>query len=96
MASNSEIVIAFDLYGTLLSTESIAKELATHFGDEKAQSIAALWRRYVSLNLFCQMEANYYLFRFQLEYTWRMNSMGGFFSLDDVLLPNSQDQVLNY
>lgn len=56
--AESEIVIAFDLYGTLLSTESIAKELAKHFGDEKAQSIAALWRR------------------FQLEYTWRMNSMG--------------------
>lgn len=47
MTSNN-IVIAFDLYGTLLSTESIAKELATHFGDEKAGSIAALWRRFVS------------------------------------------------
>ncbi|TVY17789.1 Haloacetate dehalogenase H-2 [Lachnellula arida] len=58
MSSGNKTVIAFDLYGTLLSTESIAKELATHFGDEKAQSIAALWRRY------------------QLEYTWRMNSMG--------------------
>ena len=57
MPSNN-IVIAFDLYGTLLSTESIAKELAHHFGEEKANSIAALWRR------------------FQLEYTWRMNSMG--------------------
>ncbi|RDW78335.1 hypothetical protein BP5796_06187 [Coleophoma crateriformis] len=57
MASTDKIIIAFDLYGTLLSTESIAKELATHFGNDKAQSIAALWRRY------------------QLEYTWRMNSM---------------------
>lgn len=57
MSSNNKIIIAFDLYGTLLSTESIAKELATHFGNEKAQSIAASWRRY------------------QLEYTWRMNSM---------------------
>ncbi|KAH9215035.1 HAD-like domain-containing protein [Leptodontidium sp. 2 PMI_412] len=66
MASNSEIVIAFDLYGTLLSTESIAKELATHFGDEKAQSIAALWRR------------------FQLEYTWRMNSMGLYKPFSDI------------
>ena len=47
MNSSNKIVIAFDLYGTLLSTESIAKELATHFGDEKAGSIAALWRRYV-------------------------------------------------
>lgn len=57
MSSNNKTIIAFDLYGTLLSTESIAKELASHFGQEKAASIAALWRRY------------------QLEYTWRMNSM---------------------
>jgi len=57
MSSSDKTIIAFDLYGTLLSTESIAKELAKHFGDEKAQSVAALWRRY------------------QLEYTWRMNSM---------------------
>lgn len=57
MVANKDIVVAFDLYGTLLSTESIAKELSKHFGDEKAQSLAALWRRY------------------QLEYTWRLNSM---------------------
>ena len=57
MAATEKIVVAFDLYGTLLSTESIAKELATHFGQEKAASLAALWRRY------------------QLEYTWRLNSM---------------------
>ncbi|KAL4966148.1 haloacid dehalogenase, type II [Aspergillus stella-maris] len=50
-------VLAFDLYGTLLSTESIAKQLEQHFPD-KAQSISASWRRY------------------QLEYTWRLNSMG--------------------
>ena len=43
MATN--VVVAFDLYGTLLSTESIAKELATHFGTEKAADLAALWRR---------------------------------------------------
>jgi len=60
MSSTNKTIIAFDLYGTILSTESIAKELATHFGDEKASSIAALWRRY------------------QLEYTWRLNSMGPF------------------
>ncbi|KAI6714839.1 hypothetical protein JHW43_002682 [Diplocarpon mali] len=48
MAPHNEIVIAFDLYGTLLSTESIAAELATHFGEEKAQAVAALWRRFVS------------------------------------------------
>ncbi|KAL4779906.1 HAD-like domain-containing protein [Aspergillus varians] len=50
-------VVAFDLYGTLLSTESISKQLESHFPG-KAQSISNLWRRY------------------QLEYTWRMNSMG--------------------
>ena len=50
-------VVAFDLYGTLLSTASIAKELAAHFGQDKADSIAAVWRKY------------------QLEYTWRLNSM---------------------
>ena len=52
------MVIAFDAYGTLLSTESIAKKLAHHFGDEKAEILATAWRKY------------------QLEYTWRLNSMG--------------------
>lgn len=42
----NKTIIAFDLYGTLLSTASIAKELASHFGEEKAKSIAAQWRRY--------------------------------------------------
>jgi 2-haloacid dehalogenase len=54
----NKTVVAFDLYGTLLSTDSIATQLAIHFGDTKAQAISALWRRY------------------QLEYTWRLNSMG--------------------
>ncbi|KAK9783809.1 putative Haloacid dehalogenase [Seiridium cardinale] len=56
--ASGKTVIAFDLYGTLLSTESIAQELAKLFGEEKAPAIAAAWRRY------------------QLEYTWRLNSMG--------------------
>ena len=55
--ASSKIVLAFDVYGTLLSTESIAKKLATHFGEDKAASISAKWRLY------------------QLEYTWRANSM---------------------
>jgi len=55
MASSNPTVIAFDLYGTLLSTDSIANELAKHFRSDKAASLA--WRRY------------------QLEYTWRLNSM---------------------
>lgn len=53
-----KMVIAFDAYGTLLSTESIAKKLAHRFGDEKAETLATAWRKY------------------QLEYTWRLNSMG--------------------
>ncbi|KAI4189138.1 MAG: hypothetical protein L6R41_001686 [Letrouitia leprolyta] len=61
MVSGENTVIAFDLYGTLLSTESIAKELATHCGEEKAAIVAATWRRY------------------QLEYTWRSNSMSAYF-----------------
>jgi 2-haloacid dehalogenase len=48
------------LYGTLLSTDSVAKALASHFGEQKASSIAAIWRKY------------------QLEYTWRLNSMSEF------------------
>ena len=42
---SSNIVIAFDAYGTLLSTESIAKKLAQHFGNENAEKLAGLWRR---------------------------------------------------
>jgi 2-haloacid dehalogenase len=51
-------VIAFDLYGTILSTGSISAELAKIYGEDKAQLIAPLARRY------------------QLESTWRANSMG--------------------
>lgn len=55
-----DTVVAFDLYGTLLSTESIVKQLECHFGSDKAQSISTAWRRY------------------QLEYTWRADSMREF------------------
>ncbi|KAL5044584.1 hypothetical protein BDW71DRAFT_185826 [Aspergillus fruticulosus] len=64
MAADKKIV-AFDLYGTLLSTESIAKQLESHFPG-KAQSISSLWRRY------------------QLEYTWRLNSMGIYEPFSDI------------
>ena len=57
MAAPNNIIVAFDLYGTLLSTSSIAKELASLTNPDKATEIATLWRRY------------------QLEYTWRLNSM---------------------
>jgi 2-haloacid dehalogenase len=76
MSSKDKIVIAFDLYGTLLSTESIAKDLATHFGQEQANKIAALWRRFVSLSFWVRINAD--SCRYQLEYTWRMNSMSTF------------------
>ncbi|KAK3671416.1 hypothetical protein LTR78_008694 [Recurvomyces mirabilis] len=52
-----EVVLAFDAYGTLLSTKSIADKLATYVGRDEAGTIAATWRKY------------------QLEYTWRLNSM---------------------
>ena len=45
MESN-RTVIGFDLYGTLLSTESIARLLATFYGDDQARHIAAQARRY--------------------------------------------------
>ncbi|KAI2622735.1 haloacid dehalogenase [Hypomontagnella submonticulosa] len=64
--ATKKTVIAFDLYGTLLSTESIAHELAKIYGEDKAKSIAALWRRY------------------QLEYTWRINSMGEYMPFGEI------------
>jgi len=57
MSSNSKVVIAFDLYGTLLSTESIAEKLSEKFGKDRGPQLASKWRLY------------------QLEYTWRLNSM---------------------
>ncbi|KAF2018366.1 haloacid dehalogenase [Aaosphaeria arxii CBS 175.79] len=53
------IVLAFDVYGTLLSTSSIASKLSQHFGAaHDADALATEWRRT------------------QLEYTFRLNSMG--------------------
>lgn len=66
--TKSKIVIAFDLYGTILSTESIAKDLATHLNisKSKAQAVAAKWRQY------------------QLEYTWRVTAMGTYKPFDKI------------
>jgi len=69
MTSN-KTVIAFDLYGTLLSTESIAQELAKYLGDDCSKQLASQWRRY------------------QLEYTWRLNSMG---SVPSLSRPTARD-----
>lgn len=46
MASREQIVLAFDAYGTLLSTESITKQLAKHTDEETAAKLAQQWRRY--------------------------------------------------
>lgn len=66
--TKSKIVIAFDLYGTILSTESIAKDIATHLSISrpKAQAVAAKWRQY------------------QLEYTWRITAMGTYKPFDKI------------
>ncbi|KAH7138262.1 hypothetical protein B0J11DRAFT_10942 [Dendryphion nanum] len=65
-SSTPNIVLAFDVYGTLLSTESIATQLATHFGESVAKAVATEWRKY------------------QLEYTWRLNSMKKYISFSAV------------
>ncbi|KAI1119686.1 haloacid dehalogenase [Nemania abortiva] len=66
MTSAKRLVVAFDLYGTLLSTDSIADSLAKIYGGDKAPSLAQLWRRY------------------QLEYTWRINSMGQYRTFSEI------------
>ncbi|GAM86410.1 hypothetical protein ANO11243_044240 [Dothideomycetidae sp. 11243] len=73
---SNEIVVAFDLYGTLLSTASIAKQLAEHFGEEKATTIATAWRKY------------------QLEYTWRLNSMKQYKPFDTVTRASLHNALL--
>ncbi|OCH87198.1 haloacid dehalogenase [Obba rivulosa] len=60
--------LAFDIYGTLLDTSSIASAVAENTGcsSETASQLSQLWRRY------------------QLEYTWRLNSMGRYEPFDSV------------
>ncbi|KAI1831023.1 hypothetical protein DTO006G1_7910 [Penicillium roqueforti] len=62
----AKILLAFDLYGTLLSTESIQSHLQIHFEPEIARAISEKWRR------------------FQLEYTWRLNSMSRYEDFTEV------------
>ncbi|KAI9725044.1 MAG: hypothetical protein M1812_000320 [Candelaria pacifica] len=40
------VVIAFDLYGTILDEQSIAEKLAEYLGQDQAKTVAGLWRRY--------------------------------------------------
>lgn len=73
-----KIVMAFDAYGTLLSTESIAKKLADHFGEEKADVLAQSWRKY------------------QLEYTWRLNSMGQYKDFSYITLQSLKNALAEH
>jgi len=68
-AEDQSIVVAMDLYGTLVNPASISKALAQALGtgDDKVQQVNTTWRKY------------------QLEYTWRLNSMGMFFTLKSAL-----------
>ncbi|KAK6516543.1 hypothetical protein TWF506_006448 [Arthrobotrys conoides] len=82
------IIVAFDLFGTLLSTDSISKKLAEYY-PEKAEVISTTWRKY------------------QLEYTWRLNSMGTFEPFDTITrkslvhalsessIPHNESQITN-
>ncbi|KAL4252388.1 HAD-like hydrolase superfamily protein [Abortiporus biennis] len=65
--NDGKIVLAFDIYGTLLDTGSITKSLIEklpELDENKANQLSQLWRRY------------------QLEYTWRLNSMELYESFD--------------
>ncbi|EAW13290.1 haloacid dehalogenase, type II [Aspergillus clavatus NRRL 1] len=75
MGTQRNPVVAFDLYGTILSTDSIVEQLKGHFPLPIAQSLSTSWRRY------------------QLEYTWRLNSMDRYDSFDDITR-NSLHQAL--
>ncbi|KAH9930807.1 haloacid dehalogenase [Amylocystis lapponica] len=60
MLDNAKHVLAFDIYGTLLDTSSIHAAIQTHTG----------------LPVETAKELSLLWRRYQLEYTWRLNSMG--------------------
>ncbi|PWY76273.1 haloacid dehalogenase [Aspergillus heteromorphus CBS 117.55] len=60
-------ILAFDIYGTLLSFEVVTQQLEHYLDDSaRARTVSQTWRRY------------------QLEYTWRLNSMGRYQPFLDV------------
>ncbi|GJE98260.1 haloacid dehalogenase-like protein [Phanerochaete sordida] len=67
-SSKPKHVLAFDIYGTILDTSSIAAALQPLLAVDAATAaqLSQLWRRY------------------QLEYTWRLNSMGTYEPFDVV------------
>lgn len=72
MTDHRKLVLALDIYGTILDTGNITSGIRTHIqcSDETATQLSQLWRRY------------------QLEYTWRLNSIG-FYEPFDVVTRNS-------
>ncbi|KAF8528376.1 haloacid dehalogenase, type II [Hysterangium stoloniferum] len=64
---SSTICVAFDLYGTLLDTSSVTKEISKHIPESfslSASAVSTEWRKY------------------QLEYTWRLVAMGNYEPFD--------------
>ncbi|CCM01054.1 uncharacterized protein FIBRA_03102 [Fibroporia radiculosa] len=73
MSNSSRLVLAFDIYGTILDTGSIASAIRVQVAEcsnDQAIQLSQLMRRY------------------QLEYTWRLNSMG-LYEPFDVVTKNS-------
>ena len=64
-SAESPIVLAYDLFGTILDPSSLSEYVKSAVGDEhgKAATVASKWRT------------------LQIEYTWRLNSMGERFLL---------------
>lgn len=50
MMGPPKLVLAFDIYGTLLDTSKVAGDLCTQFPDDldekRGLEVSALWRRY--------------------------------------------------
>ncbi|KZF24580.1 hypothetical protein L228DRAFT_245545 [Xylona heveae TC161] len=89
---NPNLVIAFDLYGTLLSTESIAEKLAEVFANEIEEfkgesSNVNNGKTEKSGSSPAREKANEVATlwrRYQLEYTWRLNSMDKYYPFSTV------------
>ncbi|KAL7918219.1 HAD-like domain-containing protein [Trichoderma austrokoningii] len=84
--------IAFDLYGTILSTDSIVKELAKLFGDEKAKTVATQARRY-------QLEYSWRINGMGMYQTFgeltRWSFRHAAAEIGEVLSPEQEERVMN-
>ncbi|KIP01123.1 hypothetical protein PHLGIDRAFT_20708 [Phlebiopsis gigantea 11061_1 CR5-6] len=77
-ADSTRNVLAFDIYGTILNTNSVGVTLQSllSISEDQANAVCLLWRRY------------------QLEYTWRLNSMGVYEPFD-VVTSNALQHALS-